>query len=71
MATRLAREGDLLWFTVPAVASRGLMQLQGRLKSGDLVVCILHDHGSRYVGKVYNDQWMIERGFLDVRTFRT
>jgi cystathionine beta-synthase len=34
------------------------------------VVCILHDHGSRYVGKVYNDQWMMERGFLDVKTFK-
>ena len=34
------------------------------------MVCIFHDHGSRYVGKIYNDQWMIERGFLDVKTFK-
>jgi cystathionine beta-synthase len=34
------------------------------------VVCIFHDHGSRYVAKIYNDQWMIERGFLDVKTFK-
>jgi len=34
------------------------------------VVVIFHDHGSRYVGKIYNDQWMIERGFLDVKTFK-
>jgi cystathionine beta-synthase len=34
------------------------------------VVCIFHDHGSRYVGKIYNDQWMMERGFLDVKTFK-
>jgi cystathionine beta-synthase len=40
------------------------------LKKDDLVVCVLHDHGSRYVAKVYNDQWMMERGFLDVKTFR-
>ncbi len=40
------------------------------MKKGDLVVCIFHDHGSRYVGKIYNDQWMMERGFLDVKTFR-
>jgi len=33
-------------------------------------VCILHDHGSRYVGKIYNDQWMMERGFLDVKTLK-
>src|SRR5688572_14920237 len=46
------------------------MQLKDRLKKDDLVVCIFHDHGSRYVAKVYNDQWMIERGFLDVKTFK-
>jgi cystathionine beta-synthase len=40
------------------------------LTKDDLVVTIFHDHGSRYVGKIYNDQWMIERGFLDVKTFR-
>jgi len=34
------------------------------------VVCIFHDHGSRYVAKIYNDQWMMERGFLDVKTFK-
>ncbi|MFZ4059098.1 MAG: CBS domain-containing protein, partial [Ferruginibacter sp.] len=31
---------------------------------------IFHDHGSRYVGKIYNDQWMMERGFLDLKTFK-
>ncbi|HEX6194213.1 MAG TPA: CBS domain-containing protein, partial [Chitinophagaceae bacterium] len=41
-----------------------------KLTKDDLVVCIFHDHGSRYVGKIYNDQWMIERGFLDVKTFK-
>jgi len=46
------------------------MQLKSRLKKDDFVVCIFHDHGSRYVGKIYNDQWMIERGFLDVKTFK-
>jgi predicted transcriptional regulator len=46
------------------------MQLKNTLKKDDLVVCIVHDHGSRYVGKIYNDQWMMERGFLEVKTFR-
>ena len=35
-----------------------------------LLFAFFHDHGSRYVGKIYNDQWMIERGFLDVKTFK-
>ena len=48
----------------------GLRQLKDKLKKDDLVVVIFHDHGSRYVGKIYNDQWMMERGFLDVKTFK-
>jgi cystathionine beta-synthase len=47
-----------------------MLQLKDLLKKDDLVVVILHDHGSRYVGKIYNDQWMMERGFLDVKTFK-
>jgi cystathionine beta-synthase len=46
------------------------MQLKDHLKKEDMVVCIFHDHGSRYVGKIYNDQWMMERGFMEVKTFR-
>jgi len=42
-----------------------LWQLRGRLKKNDVVVLIFHDHGSRYVGKIYNDDWMRERGFLE------
>jgi cystathionine beta-synthase len=30
-----------------------------------VVVCVFHDHGSRYVGKVYNDDWMKSKGFID------
>jgi len=46
------------------------MQLKDKLKKDDVVVCVFHDHGSRYVGKIYNDQWMMERGFLDVKSFK-
>jgi cystathionine beta-synthase len=49
---------------------QGLQQLKHELKPTDVVVCIFHDHGSRYVGKIYNDEWMMERGFLDVKTFK-
>jgi len=38
--------------------------MKSKLKKNDLVVVILHDHGSRYVGKLFNDDWMRERGFL-------
>jgi cystathionine beta-synthase len=70
MARRLAKEEGLFCGYSAGSCLQGLMQLKDRLKKDDLVVCILHDHGSRYVGKIYNDQWMMERGFLDVKTFR-
>ncbi len=70
MARRLAKEEGLFCGYSAGSCIQGLMQLKGSLKKDDLVVCIFHDHGSRYVGKIYNDQWMIERGFLDVKTFK-
>lgn len=70
MARRLAKEEGLFCGYSAGSCLTGLMQLKDKLKKGDMVVCILHDHGSRYVAKVYNDQWMIERGFLDVKTFK-
>ncbi|HLZ87926.1 MAG TPA: pyridoxal-phosphate dependent enzyme [Puia sp.] len=70
MARRIAREEGLFCGYSAGTAVQGLMQLKDLLKKDHLVVVILHDHGSRYVGKVYNDQWMIERGFLDVKTFK-
>ena len=70
MARRLAKEEGLFCGYSAGSCMQGLMQLKNRLTKSDLVVCIFHDHGSRYVGKVYNDQWMIERGFLAVKTFK-
>jgi cystathionine beta-synthase len=46
------------------------MQMKDQLTKDDFVVLIFHDHGSRYVGKIYNDEWMLERGFLDVHTVK-
>lgn len=70
MARRLAKEEGLFCGYSAGSCFQGLTQLKSHLKPDDLVVCIFHDHGSRYVGKIYNDQWMIERGFLDVKTFK-
>lgn len=70
MARRLAKEEGIFCGYSAGSCIQGLMQLKSKLKKNDLVVCIFHDHGSRYVAKVYNDQWMMERGFLDVKTFR-
>lgn len=70
MARRLAKEEGIFCGYSAGSCIQGLMQLRAGLTKNDLVVCIFHDHGSRYVAKIYNDQWMIERGFLDVKTFK-
>ena len=64
-ARRLAREEGLLLGYSAGSAMGALHQLRDKLKEDDVVVIIFHDHGSRYVGKIYNDDWMRERGFLD------
>lgn len=70
MTRRIAKEeGIFAGYSAGSVIC-GLRQLKDRLKPTDLVVVIFHDHGSRYVGKVYNDEWMMDRGFLDVKTVK-
>ena len=70
VARRIAKEEGLFCGYSAGSCLQGLFQLKNKLKKDDVVVCIFHDHGSRYVGKIYNDQWMMERGFLDVKTFK-
>lgn len=43
----------------------GLLQLGDRLKEDDVVVLIIHDHGSRYVGKMFNEEWLQGMGYLE------
>lgn len=70
MARRISREEGIFVGYSAGTSLQGLMQLKDQLKKDDLVVVILPDHGSRYVGKIYNDQWMMERGFFDIKTFK-
>lgn len=65
MARRLAREEGIMLGYSAGSAIAGLLQLKDQLTADDIVVVVIHDHGSRYVGKIYNDDWMRERGFLD------
>jgi cystathionine beta-synthase len=64
-ARRLAREEGILLGYSAGSAMGALWQLRSHLKPTDVAVLIFHDHGSRYVGKIYNDDWMRERGFLE------
>ncbi len=70
MARRMAKEEGLFCGYSSGSCLQGLLQLKDKLKKGDMVVVLLCDHGSRYVSKIYNDQWMAERGFFDVKTFK-
>jgi cystathionine beta-synthase len=68
MARRITREeGIFVGYSGGSVIA-GLRQMKDKLKKDDLVVVIFHDHGSRYVAKIYNDEWMLDRGFLEVET---
>lgn len=70
MARRIAKEEGMFCGYSAGSCLQGVFNLKDQLKKEDVVVCIFHDHGSRYVGKVYNDEWMMERGFLEVKTFK-
>lgn len=65
MSRKLAREEGIFSGYSAGSALAGLVQMKDQLKPEDIVVILFHDHGSRYVGKVYNDVWMKEQGFLD------
>ena len=64
MTRRIAREEGIFAGNSAGSAMAGLMQMKDRFKLGDVVVVIFHDHGTRYLGKMYNDEWMRDRGFL-------
>lgn len=62
---KLALEEGIFVGNSAGSAVKGLIQLKAHFKPDDVVVVLFHDHGSRYVGKMFNDDWMRERGFLD------
>jgi cystathionine beta-synthase len=61
---RLAREEGMFLGNSAGAAIKGVLQLSKHFRQEDVVVVLFHDHGSRYVGKIYNDDWMEEQGFL-------
>ena len=65
MTRRIAREEGIFAGNSAGSAMAGLLQLKDRFTEDDVVVVIFHDHGSRYLGKMFNDDWMREKGFLD------
>lgn len=62
---RLAKEEGIFAGNSAGSAIKGLLQLKEHFGPDDVVVVLFHDHGSRYVGKMFNDDWMREMGYLD------
>jgi hypothetical protein len=68
MTRRIPREEGIFAGNSAGSAMAGLMQMKDRFKEGDVVVVIFHDHGTRYLGKMFNDDWMRDRGFLEEKS---
>ncbi|RYY35122.1 MAG: pyridoxal-phosphate dependent enzyme [Sphingobacteriaceae bacterium] len=64
MTREIARKEGIFAGNSTGAAVAGLLQMKDRFKEGDVVVVIFPDHGSRYMGKMYSDDWLRDRGFL-------
>ena len=65
MTRRIAREEGIFAGNSAGSAMAGLLQLKDNFSHGDVIVVIFHDHGSRYLGKMFNDDWMRAKGFFE------
>ena len=61
---RLAKEEGIFAGNSCGAAVKGLIQLKKEFKENDVIVVLLHDSGSRYIGKIYNDTWMKSQNFF-------
>lgn len=65
MTPRIAKEEGIFVGNSAGSAIKGILQIKHMFKKGDVVVVLFHDHGSRYVGKFFNQEWMKERGYVE------
>lgn len=72
MTRRLAREeGMFVGWSCGSAVHGAREYARENMKKDDVAVILLPDHGTRYLAKVYNDQWMKDHGFLETKTFST
>jgi cystathionine beta-synthase len=64
MARRISCEEGIMVGYSAGSAVAGLNQMKDNLSENDVVVVIFHDHGTRYIGKIFNDDWMKSQNFL-------
>ncbi len=69
-ARELAKTEGLFVGYTSGAAMQGLKQLEeeGEFDENSNIVVIFPDHGSRYMSKIYNDEWMNQQGFFDSET---
>ncbi len=61
----LAKKEGMFLGNSAGAAMKGVLQLKEHFKEDDVVVVLFHDHGSRYVGKMFNDEWMRKMGYIE------
>ena len=61
---KISKEEGIFAGNSAGSAMAGVIQMKDRFKEGDVVVVIFHDHGTRYLGKMFNDDWMKSKGWL-------
>jgi len=71
MTRRIPREEGIFVGNSAGSALAGILQMKDRFKPTDVVVVIFHDHGTRYLGKMYNEDWMRDRGFIAPKPLQT
>lgn len=71
MSRKLSRLEGLFVGWSSGSAVHGALEYAKTLPKDAVVVVILPDHGTRYLGKVYNDSWMTDHGFLEKNTLMT
>lgn len=67
MTRRIPKEEGIFAGNSAGAAMAGVLQMNHLFKAGDVIVVIFHDHGTRYLGKMFNDDWMRDRGFLELK----
>ncbi len=67
MTREIVKQEGIFAGNSAGAALAGLLQMKEKFKKDDVVVVIFHDHGTRYLGKMFNDEWMLGNGFLDIK----
>lgn len=65
MARKLAREEGILAGGSSGAAVHAAIKVARNLPKDKVVVVILPDTGRNYISKIFNDEWMKEKGFID------